>query len=127
MTSTVISLRTTPFFPDVGGSDHEEGSIVKAKILSFVTLAWLKYWMRSLVRVVSWVCVIANLSHTRTALTVARVLAVAHFLEVDNPMSVAFSTIASSAVLKVAVVLVFQVVGSALPGVVFELVGDISD
>ena len=109
------------------GSGHEEESVIKAKILSLVTPAWLKYWMGSFDGEVSCAWVIANLSHTRAAMTVSRALVVEHFLVVDNPMSLAYFIIASSAVSTEAFASDFSIVESSLPGLLVELVEDITN
>ena len=83
--------------------------------------------MRSFEREAPWVWVIAHLSHMRAEMTVIRALVVEHFLLVDNLMSSAFCTIASSAVSTVALALDFSVTESSLPRVVVELVEDIID
>ena len=101
--------------------------LLKQKKSSLETPAWLKNWMSSLRRETPAVMVIANLSRTRLAITVARALAVEHFLEVDSPISFALSTMASSAVSKVTMSSDFPVEETSVPEAVEGLVEVIAD
>ena len=119
--------RAVALLPAVAGSGHDEGSVINEKISSLETPAWLKNWISSLRREFPAVMVIANLSRTRLAITVARALALEHFLVVDRPISFALSTIASSGVSKVTVGADFPVEGTVVPGAGLVLVEVIVD